>query len=180
MDANDRSVGRESVDGRARSSSRPRSVASSSIQSITAIPIDDAYGWLFPSPARHTRVFLTRYFSRLEVSRGASIDAHRSIDIDRYRSRASMCASMNTSTRASIGVETRRMSTTAAATGVHVASIGSSRAHGTATRGDASVRARVVVVVFVVVVVVERESRRDANGGDARAVRRRAWGRGRW
>ena len=59
----------------------------------------------------------------------------------------------------------------ATATGVDVASI--DRAHGTATRGDASVRARVVVVRVVVV------SRWDANGGDARAVRRLERGRGR-
>ena len=74
----------------------------------------------------------------------------------------------------------------ATATGVDVASI--DRAHGgAATRGDASVRARVVVVVRVVrvvrvvhvVVIVSRESRRDANGGDARAVRRLERGRGR-
>ena len=66
----------------------------------------------------------------------------------------------------------------ATATGVDVASI--DRAHGgAATRGDASVRARVVVVRVVVVVGVERESRRDANGGDARAVRRLERGRGR-
>jgi hypothetical protein len=68
---------------------------------------------------------------------------------------------------------------TATATGVDVASI--DRAHGgTATRGDASVRARVVVVVVVlVVVVVVVVSRWDANGGDARAVRRLERGRGR-
>ena len=67
----------------------------------------------------------------------------------------------------------------ATATGVDVASI--DRAHGgTATRGDASVRARVVVVVVVlVVVVVVVVSRWDANGGDARAVRRLERGRGR-
>ena len=64
----------------------------------------------------------------------------------------------------------------ATATGVDVASI--DRAHGgAATRGDASVRARVVVVVVVVRVVVV--SRWDANGGDARAVRRLERGRGR-
>ena len=68
---------------------------------------------------------------------------------------------------------------TATATGVDVASI--DRAHGgTATRGDASVRARVGVVVVVVVVVrVVVGARRDANGGDARAVRRLERGRGR-
>ena len=66
----------------------------------------------------------------------------------------------------------------ATATGVDVASI--DRAHGgTATRGDASVRARVVVVVVVVRVVVVVVSRWDANGGDARAVRRLERGRGR-
>ena len=69
----------------------------------------------------------------------------------------------------------------ATATGVDVASI--DRAHGgAATRGDASVRARVVVVVVVVVVVrvvVVVVSRWDANGGDARAVRRLERGRGR-
>ena len=67
----------------------------------------------------------------------------------------------------------------ATATGVDVASI--DRAHGgAATRGDASVRARVVVVVVVVVVVrVVVVSRWDANGGDARAVRRLDRGRGR-
>ena len=68
----------------------------------------------------------------------------------------------------------------ATATGVDVASI--DRAHGgTAPRGDASVRARVVVVVvvLVVVVVVFVVSRWDANGGDARAVRRLERGRGR-
>jgi len=93
MDANDRSVGRESVDGRTRA--RAFVVAppdrSRHHQSNPSPPFQSMHrGWLFPSPARHTRVFLTRYLSRLDVSRGASIDAHRSIDIDRHRSLSSM------------------------------------------------------------------------------------------
>ena len=180
MDANDRSIGRESVDGRARARVRrrtPRSVASSSIQSITAIPIDASWMAFSVTRASHPGLFDAIFLA----PRCVSMVAHRSMPIDRsisitFIDHLHRCASMNTSMRASIGVETRTMSTTAAATGAHVASIGSSRAHGTATRGDASVRARVVVVRVVVVVGVERESRRDANGGDARAVRRR----GRW
>ena len=150
MDANDRSIGRESVDGRARARVRrrtPRSVASSSIQSITAIPIDASWMAFSVTRASHPGLFDAIFLA----PRCVSMVAHRSMPIDRsisitFIDHLHRWASMNTSMRASIGVETRTMSTTAAATGAHVASIGSSRAHGTATRGDASVRARVVVV----------------------------------
>ena len=85
----DRSVASRSMDARARAFVVAPPDRSRHHQSNPSPPFQSMRrGWLFPSPARHTRVFLTRYFSRLDASRWWPID--RCPSIDRYRSLSSI------------------------------------------------------------------------------------------